>query len=325
MTGNVLAYGEVLWDLLPDGAVLGGAPFNFASRINELGLNALMISAVGIDELGDRAQNEVGRLGLSSDFIQCHKDFPTGTVAVRFDSDGQPDYEIIRNVAYDHITFDSRLHTIASRCHCLCFGTLAQRAPESRATLGQLLDLLDPHEATLKVLDINLRKDCYTRESICTSLERASVLKLNEDEAIRLSDMFGYKSLDLIEIGNQLVLDWSLAHCVLTLGAQGALCLSPGTPAFYDPGYEVAVADPLGSGDAFTAAFVHQLLMNRSAVDACRFGNVLGALVATRRGATAPITADEIQTFLFSPPDRILKPGMEMFTQTDVASLQWKN
>jgi len=324
MTESVLAFGEVLWDLLPDGPVLGGAPFYFAHRISEMGRQGNMISAIGRDELGLQALDEIVRLGLSPSHIQISDAFPTGTVAVQFDDTGQPDYEIIREVAYDHIAYTDAMDQAARNCRCVCYGTLAQRSETSRKTLQHVLDRVIQSGVTYRVLDINLRKDCYSPETITSSLYRATILKLNDQEARTLAVTTGLASTNLIEIGRLLVGKWSLLHCVITLGEQGALVISGTEPDFYDPGYAIHFVDPLGSGDAFTAGFVSALLDRRSAQDACRIGNVLGTLTATHRGATAPISDREISEFLQTPPGRIRLSAMESATPNELGTLKWK-
>lgn len=306
---TVIAFGEVLWDLLPDGPVLGGAPFNFANRIAGFGHDAFMISAVGHDARGDEALDRIRQLGLPTTYIQQHREYPTGTVHVTL-NDEHPDYEIVRDVAYDHIAFTEPLEALARQTDCISFGTLAQREPESRATLHTLLDRIDDAGRAIKLLDINLRKACYTPESIKASLQRADLLKLNDDEAREIATMLDFAATTLPEIGEQLIQDWALQHIVITLGAHGALGVSHDGHVVYEPGYAIDLVDPVGSGDAFSAGFIDRLLAGRPIHEAVALGSVLGALVATQRGATQPLSSEQIRRFTADPPPRVVEPAL---------------
>jgi fructokinase len=291
---TVLAVGELLWDILPGGMQLGGAPFNFAYRVNSLGDHAIMASRVGQDELGNKAHAAVAALDVDTSFLQRDAQHPTGTVEVHFDEDHQPDYFIVPDVAYDYLQTTPSLRHIARNADCICFGTLAQRSATARQTLGQLLD--DGSHA-LKVLDINLRKDCYSRQTVDQSLAHADVVKLNDDEVRTMNALLQWSCDGVLSLCDEILARYSVQYNIVTFGADGALvCARDATP-IYEPGYRVHVADSVGSGDAFTAAFVHRLLHGAGLRDACRFGNLLGAIVATQIGATEPITAAQIEQF----------------------------
>lgn len=294
MKKTVVAFGEVLWDILPSCTVLGGAPFNFTYRINSLGDAGRMVSRLGRDDLGRQAFDKVVALGLDTSLLQWDDEAPTGTVQVSFDDANNPDYVIIPNVAYDRIDFTEALAQSAAKADCLCFGTLAQRAPQSRATLERILD----ETSALKLLDINLRKKCYSQDSVKFSLGHADVLKLNEDEAHALGDMLGVPHDTLPHFCADVVRRWDLRYCLVTLGEKGAFGVSANGENTYAPGYKVALADSLGSGDAFSAGFVWQVLRGAPLAEAVGFGNVLGAIVATQTGATAPIATAELEAFV---------------------------
>jgi len=170
MTKIIMAFGEVLWDILPSCVVLGGAPFNFVYRVNCLGDTGLMVSRLGRDDLGRQACDKVVSLGLDTVLLQRDDDAPTGTVQVSFDADNNPDYVIVPDVAYDRIVFTDALRQAAARADGLCFGTLIQRSEASRATLAEVLQRTP---RALKLLDINLRKDCYDPGSVAFSLQEA--------------------------------------------------------------------------------------------------------------------------------------------------------
>lgn len=302
MPHKILAYGEVLWDLLPDRSILGGAPFNFAFRVNSLGDQGLFVSSLGADKLGDKALDKVQALGLNTSLLQRNADFPMGTVDVSFDEHHNPDYVINPDVAYDHIKITDALLHAATHSECLCFGTLIQRAPGSRETLCRLVDAM-PH--AIKFLDINLRKKCYSKETILYSLEQANILKLNNDEVHQLENILGITPDSYSAFCEKMLAEFNLDYVLVTFGERGAFAKSSNGEEVYTPGYKIKLADSLGSGDAFSAAFVHSILNDSSMHAACELGNALGALVATKHGATAVIAKKQIAAFLQSPAERV--------------------
>jgi fructokinase len=301
MSKTIVAFGEVLWDILPSCTVLGGAPFNFAYRVNSLGDTGLMASRLGRDDLGQKAFDTIVLLGLDTRLLQWDDETPTGTVQVSFDARSNPDYVIVPNVAYDRISLTDGLTDVAETADCLCFGTLAQRAGTSRATL---VEVLERASTTLKFLDINLRKDCFDERSVAFSLGQADILKLNEDEAHAIGRMLEIRHGSIADFCKAIVEEYGLRFCLVTLGDKGAFGLSSDGQRTYAPGYQVPVADSLGSGDAFSAGFVHRILRDASLEEAVAFGNVLGAIVATQTGATAPLAREEIDRLVGQEVER---------------------
>jgi len=299
MRRTVVAYGEILWDLLPTGAVLGGAPFNFVYRINSLGHRGVMVSRLGSDDLGDRALKIVEQFELESGYLQRDPVHSTGTVEVSFDEQRNPDYRIIPDVAYDYIRAETRLRRLLADADALCFGTLIQRSEHSKNTLYELLEAFS---GTYVLLDINLRKDCYSRESIRDSIRRADILKLNDGEADLLGKIYGMPpastGLDLAGFCDAVFAQSSLRYIVVTLGDRGAFAASREGRRVYRPSFVVPLRDPIGSGDAFTAGFLDALLNDKGLAQACRFGNAMGALVASQEGATRPLDRPRIEAFL---------------------------
>jgi fructokinase len=285
---TVVAFGETLWDLLPSGPVLGGAPCNFAYRVNSLGDRGLLVTRLGRDELGRKAFQSLQDLGMDTALVQRDDVRPTGTVPVTIDVRGVPDFTIVKDVAYDYIA-----PSTVEGVDAVCFGTLVQRAPASREALSRLLG---DHPVALKFCDINLRKDCFTRETIEASLDWSDILKLNEDELGHLGRLFGLQGRDVESLARQIADRWYLEACVVTLGERGVLAVSEDERVEI-PGRKVEVVDTIGSGDAFSAAFVHLWLRERPLQECCFFGNALGAMVARTAGATAPIPVDEINAF----------------------------
>ena len=306
---TILTFGETLWDLLPDGRELGGAPFNFAYRVNGLGDQGLMVSRLGCDDLGDHAWSRITDMGMDTACLQRDPDHPTGTVPVTLDQRGNPTFTIIPNVAYDYIERTDALLAAAAKADCICYGTLAQRRPVSRATVEALLDAA-PN--AVKLLDINFRPDCYTDDTITTSLQRADILKCNHAELTELAELFSLPR-DVPAFCHAMIDRWALTHCVVTLGERGAFAASPTAQAAYVPGLAVDVVDTCGSGDAFTAGFIHRHLRRAALADSLRMGNAVGALVATQRGGTAPITPDDVAVFIAASRHGAVEPSLAPF------------
>ena len=292
---TVVAFGELLWDLLPSGPVIGGAPLNFTYRINELGNRGHIISCVGSDTYGQQAEQHLRRWGISTEYVQCHEHLPTGTVAVTLDEQQEPHYTIVPGVAYDQIPYRSALTTLVQSADCLCFGTLAQRSEVSRQTLHRLLD---DFSGKYLLYDVNLRPDAYTPEVIEHSLQRANLLKINEDEATELADICQLSASALPDIGEALLARYDLTHCLITLGERGVLAQSADGTRCYVPTFRVDLVDPLGAGDSFTAGFTHALLWGQPLAQACRFGNALGASVAGQAGGTQHVEGSAVKMLI---------------------------
>lgn len=288
---KTLIFGELLWDLFPSGPVLGGAPANFALRLQSLGNLTFLCSRVGNDQLGRTALEGIRSAGLNTELIQIDPQHPTGTVKITLNAEGEPDYEIIRNAAYDRIELSQPLEEIAATADCIYFGTLAQRDEQSRRVI---YNLLDSNPDAIRLLDINLRRGCYSSATIQSSLERATILKLNDSEVGTLSQLIGLPS-----IPNQFLETiferFPLEICVVTLGEHGVVARRRNGNIITVPGYSVQVRDTCGAGDAFTAGFMHSYFKKASLEECCLFGNALGALVAATEGATTPITLKQIE------------------------------
>lgn len=307
----VVAYGEMLWDLLPAGATLGGAPLNFIYRVHSLGGRGLLASRVGRDELGECALRAAAELGLDTRLIQRDAAHPTGTVPVRFDARGNPEFTIVPEVAYDYIEPDAALEQAVEQAQVLCFGTLAQRSAVSRSTLWRLRETFRGRWA---LLDINLRRGCYSRQSIVDSVQRADILKANDAEARVLAEIYGLPGDPLPALARGLLGVARLSCVVITLGARGALALSREGELRYHPAYEVPVVDTVGSGDAFSAAFLLTLLRGGDLRAALREGSALGAMVAAQKGATQPVTPVELEEFRDSAPLAPAAPELAAFS-----------
>lgn len=196
MNNNVVVgMGEALWDVLPEGKKIGGAPANFAYHVSQFGLPSCVVSAVGDDALGDEILENLTSKGLKQLIEKVP--YPTGTVQVEIDQAGVPQYEIKENVAWDNIPWTTSLETLAKKTKAVCFGSLAQRNVVSRETINRFLDTMPRDEDTLVVFDVNLRQGFYNKEILCKSMEHCNILKINDEELVTVSRMFGYPGIDL--------------------------------------------------------------------------------------------------------------------------------
>ncbi|HCY42697.1 MAG TPA: hypothetical protein DHV48_15325 [Prolixibacteraceae bacterium] len=301
MPKKIAAFGELLWDLLPAGKVLGGAPTNFIYRINSFGDQGTLLSKVGNDKAGRDARAALRNLGLSDENIQTDYEFPTGSVKVKIDEQGLVDFNIITDVAYDHIEINTEMIDAFSQADCVCFGTLVQRYGISKNTLRELI-----HESpdVVKFLDVNLRKKCYTAATLEDSLRMANILKANDEELLIVRDLLGLKNENLHNLAKEALETFKLDIILCTLGSNGAFCLTKNGFFYYDPGYQITLGDTVGSGDAFSAGFIHYFMNGQPIDEALRFGNAAGAMVATTTGATSPISKEQIIDFMGMPQKR---------------------
>lgn len=302
MRKTILAFGELLWDLLPTGKALGGATTNFVFRVNQFGDNGFLISKVGNDENGREALAKLIELGLATHHIQIDPKLPTGTVPVILDEQGIPDFTINQNVAYDHIVLTGDMLHLASMADCIYFGTLSQRTEQSKNTLCTVLQKTP--KAT-KFLDINLRRDCYSLQTISDSLAFADILKINDEELLALKGMFSLLGNSLQELSQELIGKHHLAMALVTLGEKGAFVMTNDGHYSYDPGYRINVVDTVGAGDACSAGFMHYYLNQHSPEESLKFGNATGALVAATKGGTQIVTKEEVIRFLQDKHERI--------------------
>ena len=283
----VVGLGEVLWDVLPDGKKLGGAPANFAYHAGQFGLDTLAVSALGKDALADETIAALDERGLK--YLLPRVDYPTGTVQVTLTVDGIPTYEIKENVAWDNIPYTPELAEIASNCRAVCFGSLAQRNVTSWATIRQFLD--NTPTDCLKVFDINLRQQFYTKDVIEESLKRCNILKINDEELVIIKRMYGYDDLDMRGICEKMLADYQLKMLVLTCGTNGSYVFAPGLTSFQETP-KVKVADTVGAGDSFTGSFCASILNGKSLEEAHRKAVAVSAFVCTQNGAMPKYPVD---------------------------------
>ena len=285
----VVGLGEALWDVLPEGKKLGGAPANFAYHVGLfLGQeNTLAVSALGEDALAAETETALDEHGLS--YLMPRVPFPTGTVQVQLDAEGIPTYDIKEGVAWDNIPFTPEMEEVARSCKAVCFGTLAQRNEVSRQTIYRFLEAT-PADC-MKIYDINLRQHFYTKEIIQASLMHCNILKINDEELEILAKMFGYSSLDTEDQCWLILGKYGLKRVILTCGVNGSYVYSEGRSSYVETPH-VEVADTVGAGDSFTAAFCAATLKGLSSIKAHKLAVDVSAYVCTQKGAMPAMPND---------------------------------
>lgn len=283
MNDVVVGIGEILWDMLPEGKKLGGAPANFAYHISQFGINSYVISAVGNDSLGNEIIDNLEKKNI--DFIIPRVNYPTGTVNVEIDANGIPKYEIIENVAWDNIPYSEKLVSIAKETKAICFGSLAQRSEVSFATINKFIDSVPKENDPLIVFDINLRQHFYNKGIIEESLQRCNILKINDEELEIIRNMFGYcESMSLEDISKDILVKYDLKMVILTCGTNGSYVFSHDSVSFKETP-KVNVADTVGAGDSFSATFIANILKGMPIEKAHQKAVDVSAYVCTQDGA----------------------------------------
>ena len=290
-SGNitVVALGEILWDMLPEGKRLGGAPANFAYHVSSYGRETAVVSAVGTDNLGRDALEAMNARHLGG-YIAQLSTHPTGTVAVTLDKKGVPSYKITENVAWDFIPWSNHLEKLAAKTDAVCFGTLAQRSPTSRQTILNFLNAMPDDSRHLRIFDVNLRAPYWNSNIVAESLESCNILKLNDEElpvvasAVKVTAKAGNQAATALAIMEK----YALRALILTCGARESYIFAPeGTSRLATP--HVRVADTVGAGDSFTAAFTASVLLGHTVTEAHESAVKRAAYVCTRHGATPPV------------------------------------
>jgi len=282
MSDMIVGMGEALWDVLPEGKKIGGAPANFAYHVSQFGFNSRVVSAVGDDKLGNEILDNFSEKNLN--FLIEKVPYPTGTVQVELDDEGIPCYDIKEGVAWDNIPFTPALEELAKQTRAVCFGSLAQRSVVSRETINKFLDAMPDDNGQLRIFDINLRQNFYTKEILCNSMERCNILKINDEELVTVSRMFGYPGIDLQDKCWILLAKYNLKMLILTCGVNGSYVFTPGEISFVETP-KVEVADTVGAGDSFTATFVAAILKGKKVSDAHKLAVEASAYVCTQNGA----------------------------------------
>lgn len=290
----VVGIGEVLYDVLPDGPRLGGAPANFAFHVSQMGLPAVAISAVGNDALGDQALEIFREKALP--VIMPRVAYPTGTVNVCLDDHGVPTYRFAPDVAWDHIPFTPEMEAVARKARCVCFGSLAQRGALTGSrdnTIRRFLDATPPR--CIRIFDVNLRQRFYSREVLEDGLRRATILKINDEEQVELARLFADCHLPADHKAFSVALFSrysSLQMVILTCGTEGSHVFSRDGQTSFRPTPHVKVADTVGAGDSFTAAFAAALVKSKTLSEAHSLAVRVSAYVCTQQGAMPRLPED---------------------------------
>lgn len=277
----VVGFGELLWDIVGNEKLLGGAPANFSYHCQQLEADAKIVSAIGNDDYGDEIITHFNQKKLPADYIQRTSGYPTGTVTVEIDRQGIPSYAIREQVAWDHIEWNESLQSLSEKADAICFGSLSQRSAVSKATLQRMLSAVSP--GCIKVFDVNLRTPYYSEQVLFESLELAGLIKMNLEEAMILGKMFNWGG-DVQVIVKELFTKFDVQLIAITYGEEGSQLFTLGTGSFMKVN-PVKISDTIGAGDSFTAALVMGRLRKLPLAEIHTLATNLSAFVCTQRGA----------------------------------------
>jgi fructokinase len=291
----MVGLGEILWDLLPSGKQMGGAPANFAYMANVLGDEGIVASRTGNDDLGREVRETLETLDINPTFIQADDDHSTGVVEVLIDGAGQPEFKIAEDVSWDHLEWTTIWERLAVRADAICFGSLAQRSKPSRATIHRFLEA--SKKSTLKIYDVNLREPFYSRDIIVDSLRLSNIAKLNSDELAKVCYLLNIPGQSEQERSKRLLIEFDLQLVCITRGEAGSLLVSA-DQAVEHSGFRVTVADAVGAGDAFTACLAHHYIRGESLHKISQLANGFASWVATQTGATPAVPPEGLQRAL---------------------------
>ena len=291
----MIGLGEVLWDILPTGRVLGGAPANFAYMTKVLGDQGIVASRVGNDDLGREACRLMQDLGLNTSYLQRDDHRETGVATVTIDGSGQPNFIIKDPVSWDFLEWTADWQELSARADVICFGSLAQRSLTSADTIDRFLR--NASAKTLRICDVNLRQSFYSTEVLRRSFEYSDIVKLNEQELIQVSFLFELGAGTAEMLARRLLQDCDLQLVCITRADRGSLLVSREQTVEHG-GFQVKVADAVGAGDAFTACLAHHYVRGSPLQQISQAANRFASWVATQRGATPPVTLSQLQGIL---------------------------
>ena len=286
MQNVIVGIGEILWDMLPSGKVIGGAPANFAYHAQELGESSIVVSCIGNDELGREIISSLEKKDMPTDFLYIDKSHPTGVVSARINKEGKPSYLIQEEVAWDYIPTSTLIRELAFKSAAVCFGTAAQRSQLSRMTIQTFVGLME--QDSIRVFDINLRQNFYSQDVIETSLSLANVLKLNVNELSVVKKLLRLNG-DEKKILNELSRKYSLNLIALTRGREGSILFTEGKTSNHE-GHKINVEDTVGAGDAFVAGLVTGMLRGYELNDLHNKANRVASYICSKHGATPSLT-----------------------------------
>nr|WP_321487083.1 PfkB family carbohydrate kinase [uncultured Draconibacterium sp.] len=295
MAKKIVAFGEVVWDILPNGKVLGGTPSNFVFRCNSLGDKGYLLSRVGDDELGMEAIETLLKLGISDKNVQLDPVFKTGTVEVSFNESDEAVYKVAHDVAFDHIEFSSEALKLVRKADCLVFGLLPQRFGLSKNTLRELIK---ESPDSLHFFDLKLFEHFFSKKVVKRLLKAANVVRIKEKEIEFLAENLEIEYTQVEDFARKLSEIFKIDIVIITRGSIGVLALHATEGVFFEPGYDLKTIDNVGSGMAFAAGFLHYYLNGKPVDEALKFGNAVGALNTTKMGATSYFTKEDVLEFM---------------------------
>ncbi len=292
---KIVAFGEVVWDILPNEKILGGTPLNMIFRCNSFGEKGFLLSRLGYDELGHEALDRLEDLNVSDRNIQIDDEFPTGTINITFDDNHEPRYEVKLDVAFDHIEFSAEALKLARYANCLFYGLLPQRFGISKNTIRELIK---ESPDSIHFFDLKLFEHFFDKKVVENLLAHSDIVRIKEKEIPFLEKAFDLNSGSIEDFGKLLSQKYKVKLILITRGAQGVFAYHKERGVFYDPGYAVEMVDNIGSGIAFCAGFLHYYLNGKTIQEALEFGNGAGALNTTKRGATTFFNKNEVLEFM---------------------------
>lgn len=295
MTKKVVAFGEVVWDVLPNGKILGGTPLNMAFRCNSFGHQGFLLSRLGYDNSGHEALDRLKELGISDKNVQIDDEFPTGIVNVTFDENDESRYEVVLDVAFDHIEFSAEALKLARKADCLFYGLLPLRFGISKNTIRELIK---ESPESIHFFDLKLFEHFFDKKVVENLLFSSNIVRIKEKEIAFLVKELGIESTDLEIFVAKLSKKYNIEIILITRGSRGVYAYHKKEGGFIDPGYKIEVEDNIGSGMAFCAGFIHFYLNGKSIQEALCFGNAAGALNTTKRGATTFFDKKEVLNFM---------------------------
>jgi fructokinase len=299
MNKKIVAFGEVVWDILPNGKVLGGTPSNLVYRCNSFSEQGFLLSRVGDDDLGNEAIEKLNELGISDDNVQSDTEFPTGTVHISFENNYDPRYIVTPDVAFDHIEFSAEALKLVRDADCLFYGLLPQRFGISKNTLRELIK---ESPDSIHFFDLKLFEHFFNVRVVENLLESSNIVRIKEKEISFLSRELALNGDTLNEFSEELSKKYKIDLILVTRGQNGVFAFHKTRGAFYDPGYCIEIVDNIGSGMAFSAGFLHYYLNGKSIQQALNFGNAAGALNTTKRGATSFFNKRDVINFMKNTP-----------------------
>lgn len=304
MNKKIVAFGEVVWDILPNGKILGGTPSNMVFRCNSFSEQGFLLSRIGDDELGTEALGKLKELGISDDNVQMDTEFPTGTVHITFDNNYDPRYVVTPDVAFDHIEFSAEALKLVREADCLFYGLLPQRFGISKNTLRELIK---ESPDSIHFFDLKLFEHFFNVAVVENLLGSSNIVRIKEKEIPFLSRELSLNAENLNVFSAGLLQKYKIDLILITRGQNGVFAFHKKKGGFYDPGYNLEIVDNIGSGMAFSAGFLHYYLNGKTIQQALNFGNAAGALNTTKRGATSYFNKKEVLDFMKNTPKNDLQ------------------